>query len=266
MSTQQQTLGTFAGTMRSTTGELNGEKDNDSVRERTSTTTLAASSPASTSASVSGSRVGEHAGVLPERVRDPVESAFAEPVGETGAINNVNVNSGVGVELSLSALAKDFEVCEHDERRGYVTLDLNGVEASIRVYASGGVTVTGTTTADGVMEALRGVHEFLNSKVGVETLWEPIEVSNIVVGYKECELNLNQLSIVLGRNVQYEPETFPGALYRGSVECDDLDDGSTVMAFSSGQLNVTGASSTGAARRRRDELMRLVDKYGVSVE
>jgi len=58
----------------------------------------------------------------------------------------------------------------------------------------------------------------------------------------ESELNLNALAIGFGLdNIEYEPEVFPGLIYRSS----DLN--TTVIMFEDGQFTVVDASSESAA-------------------
>ncbi|MCK4443187.1 MAG: TATA-box-binding protein, partial [Thermoplasmata archaeon] len=76
-----------------------------------------------------------------------------------------------------------------------------------------------------------------------------IEVQNIVASSDlETEINLNAIAISLGlEKVEYEPEQFPGLVYR-------LDDPKVVvLLFGSGKLVCTGA-------RKPEDVERAVEK------
>jgi transcription initiation factor TFIID TATA-box-binding protein len=75
-------------------------------------------------------------------------------------------------------------------------------------------------------------------EVGVEVLPDPeIEIVNIVASADiGTELNLNQVAIALGlENIEYEPEQFPGLVYRLRIPKVVL------LLFSTGKIICTGA-------------------------
>ncbi|MGH2669960.1 MAG: TATA-box-binding protein, partial [bacterium] len=87
-------------------------------------------------------------------------------------------------------------------------------------------------------------------QAGVKVDREPvIQVQNIVASADlESELNLNAIAIGLGlERVEYEPEQFPGLVYR--LEEPKV----VVLLFGSGKLVCTGA-------RRPEDAQRAVEK------
>ena len=76
--------------------------------------------------------------------------------------------------------------------------------------------------------------------IGIKTLENPeITVQNIVASADlHTILNLNAIAIGLGlENIEYEPEQFPGLVYR--IDVPKV----VVLIFSSGKLVVTGGKS-----------------------
>jgi transcription initiation factor TFIID TATA-box-binding protein len=105
------------------------------------------------------------------------------------------------------------------------------------LFRSGKVVCTGAKGLDQVKQAIDKVMEQVR-KAGVTLDIEPkIDVQNIVassdLGQK---VNLNVIAITLGLDrVEYEPEQFPGLVYR-------LDDPKVVLLiFGSGKLVCAGA-------------------------
>ena len=117
------------------------------------------------------------------------------------------------------------------------------------LFRSGKVVCTGAKSLDQVKLAIDKVTTQIR-KAGISLDSEPkIEVQNIVassdLGQK---INLNVIAITLGlERVEYEPEQFPGLVYR-------LDQPKVVLLlFGSGKLVCTGA-------RRPQDVEAAVDK------
>ena len=117
------------------------------------------------------------------------------------------------------------------------------------LFRSGKVVCTGAKSLDQVKLAIDKVTTQIR-KAGISLDSEPkIEVQNIVassdLGQK---INLNVIAITLGlERVEYEPEQFPGLVYR-------LDEPKVVLLlFGSGKLVCTGA-------RKPQDVEAAVDK------
>ena len=75
---------------------------------------------------------------------------------------------------------------------------------------------------------------------GIDTYDEPqVAVTNIVCSYDMGRyINLNKVVITLNlENIEYEPEQFPGLIYRG--------DNGTALIFSSGKVILAGFKDPG---------------------
>jgi transcription initiation factor TFIID TATA-box-binding protein len=88
----------------------------------------------------------------------------------------------------------------------------------------------------------------LFDELGIDEVDDSFGVRNIVCTDEfGRELDLNKLTVELGlENVEYEPEQFPGLIYRA-------DDG-VVLVFNSGKVVVTGATSEEGAEEAFREL------------
>ncbi len=86
-------------------------------------------------------------------------------------------------------------------------------------------------------------------EIGISVIDEPeVKVQNIVASADlGVDLNLNAIAIGLGlENIEYEPEQFPGLVYR-------LDNPRVVvLIFGSGKMVVTG----GKALKMREKLLK----------
>lgn len=167
---------------------------------------------------------------------------------------NVVGSGKLGMELDLYALATDLDVdtkYDPDEHTGmHIRL---GSGALITLYRTGSYHIVGV---DSVEELFASRDKFLElvKDVGVEidTLItdDPFAVRNIVTTTSLGKsLNLNALAIGLGlEQVEYEPEQFPGLVYRPT----NLD--AVVLIFGSGKLVITGVTSIDDADRVRESV------------
>ncbi len=159
---------------------------------------------------------------------------------DTVKIQNVVGSTGIDQELALEQLAKDLEGSDYnpDNFPGLI-YRLQDPKATTLIFRSGKIVCTGSQSVDLLTEAITIVFDKL-SQLGIPVPEEPdITIQNIVSGADLGEaLNLNALAIGLGlESVEYEPEQFPGLVYR-------LDDPSVViLLFGSGKLVITGAKT-----------------------
>lgn len=74
------------------------------------------------------------------------------------------------------------------------------------------------------------------------------------------ELDLSAIAVLLGiENTEYEPEQFPGVIYR---ENDRI----TMLLFSSGKFVVTGSTSYGQALSSVERLLDLFSQANIPIE
>ena len=180
--------------------------------------------------------------------------------------NDIVVVNAVGsgsldAEFDLERVASDIgSIAEYDPDK-YPGIYLRFEEDAplITVYRTGKYIVTG---ADSEKQA-HGIRErFLNLLAengmisGPEDEW--FRIQNLVCTAELDEsLNLNALAIGLGlENTEYEPEQFPGLIYRPPGA------DSVVLLFASGRVVITGSPNLDAAEQTfaalRDEVTELV--------
>jgi transcription initiation factor TFIID TATA-box-binding protein len=165
-------------------------------------------------------------------------------------IENVVASASLGTELDLQALAVSLDGADYEpEQFPGLIYRLKEPKTATLLFRSGKVVCTGAKSLDQVKLAIDKVTTQIR-KAGISLDSEPkIEVQNIVassdLGQK---INLNVIAITLGlERVEYEPEQFPGLVYR-------LDEPKVVLLlFGSGKLVCTGA-------RRPQDVEAAVDK------
>jgi len=179
---------------------------------------------------------------------------------ETITIENVVASTGIGQELDLQSVAMDLEGADYDPEQfpGLVYRTVNPKSAAL-IFRSGKIVCTGAKSTDAVHESLNIVFDELR-KLEIPVDDEPeITVQNIVTSADLGEsLNLNAIAIGLGlENIEYEPEQFPGLVYR--LEEPDV----VALLFGSGKLVITGGKTPDDARDAVDVIAERLDELGL---
>ena len=178
-------------------------------------------------------------------------SADSDPK-ETIEIENVVASTAIGQELDLEKVTLDMEGADYDPEQfpGLVYRTKDPKTAAL-IFRSGKIVCTGAKSTDDVHKGLAIVFEKLRD-LGIDVDEDPdIKVQNIVASADlGNDLNLNAIAIGLGlENIEYEPEQFPGLVYR-------LDDPEVVvLLFGSGKLVVTGGEKSEDADRAVDTIV-----------
>jgi transcription initiation factor TFIID TATA-box-binding protein len=153
-------------------------------------------------------------------------------------VQNIVATTSLGKDVSLTKLARTQPNTEYnpDTFPGLV-LRVKKPKSAVLVFSSGNLVCTGTKSVAQVREVVVQVIKQLK-KIGVNVTAKPkITVQNIVAsGAISLDLNLNTLALEL-ENTEYEPEQFPGLVYK-------LDEPTaTFLLFSNGKLVCTGTKN-----------------------
>jgi len=179
---------------------------------------------------------------------------------ETINIENVVASTGIGQELDLQSVAMDLEGADYDPEQfpGLVYRTQDPKSAAL-IFRSGKIVCTGAKSTDDVYESLNIVFDELRG-LGIDVPSNPeITIQNIVSsGDLGSAVNLNAIAIGFGlENIEYEPEQFPGLVYR-------MDDPNVVtLIFGSGKVVVTGAKEPADAGRALDVISSRLDELGL---
>ena len=178
----------------------------------------------------------------------------------TISIENVVASTGIGQELDLQSVAMDLEGADYDPEQfpGLVYRTQSPKSAAL-IFRSGKIVCTGANSTEAVHESLDIVFDKLRDlQIPVDD--EPdVTVQNIVTSADlGTDLNLNAIAIGLGlENIEYEPEQFPGLVYR-------LDDPDVVaLLFGSGKLVITGGKEPSDAEAAVDVITERLDELGL---
>ena len=186
-----------------------------------------------------------------------------EDPAETLEIENVVASTDIGSELDLEAVAVDMVGAAYnpDQFPGLV-YRMQDPKSAALIFRSGKVVCTGAKSPTGVVEAIELVFDELGD-LNIRPKDDPdITIQNIVTsGDLKERLNLNAIAIGLGlEDVEYEPEQFPGLVYR-------LDDPDVVaLLFGSGKTVITGGKEPDDAEEALDVILDELTHLGLVSE
>jgi len=153
-------------------------------------------------------------------------------------IVNVVATTSLCKELDLQTLANALEGARYDkERFPGIVYRIREPKAAMLLFHSGKVVCTGAKNLDEVRTAIDQLVKQLGA-IGVLVTKKPeVIVQNIVASADlGGVINLSTLAISLGLDrVEYEPEQFPGLVYRMS------DPKVVMLLFGSGKMICVGA-------------------------
>jgi transcription initiation factor TFIID TATA-box-binding protein len=153
-------------------------------------------------------------------------------------VQNIVATTSLEKDVSLSKLARTQPNTEYNpETFPGLVLRIKKPKSAVLVFSSGNLVCTGVKSVAQVREVINQVIKQLK-KINVKVTIKPkINVQNIVAsGSIDLDLNLNTLSLEL-ENTEYEPEQFPGLVYKL------VNPTATFLLFSNGKLVCTGTKN-----------------------
>ena len=167
-------------------------------------------------------------------------------------IENVVASATIAEELNIEALSMLLDDADYEpEQFPGVIYRLKEPKVAILIFRSGKVVCTGAKSIDSVRKAFELLTQQLKD-AGISVVKSPeVIVQNMVATWDTGQaLDLTAITLSFGlERVEYEPEQFPGLVFR-------LSDPKVVMLFfKSGKVVCTGAKSI-------EDLERAVDIVG----
>jgi|TARA_B100002003_G_scaffold251161_1_gene293377 transcription initiation factor TFIID TATA-box-binding protein len=173
-------------------------------------------------------------------------------------IENVVASASLGqkFDLELITLAIDKVEYEPEQFPGLV-YHLDKPKAAALIFGSGKIVCTG---AKSIPEAKIAISRIIDKirEGGTEITGKPeVIIQNVVATANlHAELNLDAIAIGLD-NTEYEPEQFPGLVYRMKVPKVVL------LLFGSGKIVCTGAKSVGDAEQAAKNVRKKLAGLGL---
>ncbi len=153
-------------------------------------------------------------------------------------IQNIVVSANTHTKFSLEMLATSLDEAEYEpESFPGLVYRVSNPKASTLIFTTGKIICSGSKSFEDAKKAIENVVKDFK-KLGIEVSKKvDIEIVNIVASANlKAKLDLNKIVFELGE-CEYEPEQFPGLVYR-------LDVPKVVfLIFNSGKIVCTGAKN-----------------------
>src|SRR3990167_4684298 len=168
---------------------------------------------------------------------------------------NIVVSTSLKHDIPLEKMAATLSNTEYNpEQFPGLVIRIKEPKTSALIFSSGKVVCTGARSMDKVEESIKKIIKSLE-KINIKITIKPeIQIQNIVAsGTVGMDLNLNTLAMKL-ENTEYEPEQFPGLVYK-------LPEAkATFLLFSNGKVVCTGTKSEQEVHQALDKLIENLKK------
>ena len=171
------------------------------------------------------------------------------------SVVNIVVSSSLEHAVPLEKMAATLSNTEYNpEQFPGLVIRIKEPKTSALIFSSGKIVCTGARSMDKVEESIKKIIKSLE-KIGIKITIKPeIKIQNIVAsGNIGKDLNLNTLAMKLP-NTEYEPEQFPGLVYKLA------EAKATFLLFSNGKIVCTGTKSEKEVRGALDKLIEHLKK------
>ena len=184
------------------------------------------------------------------------ETVKKQKTGEkTIEVVNIVVSTSLEHDIPLEKMAATLSNTEYNpEQFPGLVIRIKDPKTSALIFSSGKVVCTGARTIEDVEASLVKIIKSLE-KIGIKIIVKPvITIQNIVAsGSVGMDLNLNTLALKL-ENTEYEPEQFPGLVYKLHAAK------ATFLLFSNGKVVCTGTKSEDQVHVALDMLIENLKK------
>jgi transcription initiation factor TFIID TATA-box-binding protein len=169
---------------------------------------------------------------------------------KTIKVVNIVVSASLGHDIPLEKMAATLPNTEYNpEQFPGLVMRIKEPKTSALIFSSGKIVCTGARSMEKVHESVKNIIKSL-AKINIKIKQYPeINIQNIVAaGSVGMDLNLNILAMKLD-NTEYEPEQFPGLVYKLPQQK------ATFLLFSNGKVVCTGTKSQEEVHAALDKLI-----------
>ena len=156
-------------------------------------------------------------------------------------IENIVASGTIADSVDLDLIAGSLKNCKHNkEKFPGAVYHMEQPKAAALIFASGRVVITGNRNPEDVEVSLHTILEDFKA-AGIACKNTPrVTITNIVCSYNlGVPLNLTRIMISLldKESIEYEPEVFPGLVFRIA------DPKVVFLLFASGKIIITGGKN-----------------------
>ncbi len=158
--------------------------------------------------------------------------------------------------INLEKLARKLEDAEYfpEQFPGLIYRNKKPPKSTFLIFSSGIMTCTGTKSVKDMHNAIKNMINLLK-ECGIKIKTYKPTIQNIVASSNlGGRIDLDKLLKL--ENVEYEPASFPGMVYRTKF-------GITFLLFYSGKIIIAGSKNVEEMEKMLDELIKLFEYKGI---
>ena len=179
---------------------------------------------------------------------------------DTVKVENIVASVKLCDAIDLAAVSAKIPEADYNKRRfPGIVLRFDSPKVAALLFSSGKVVLTGAKHSDILKEGMQHLVRLMK-EIGVEVPKNPgYSIQNIVTSaYVGKRINLNKIAMTLSFDkVEYEPEQFPGLVYR--IE----NPKAVVLMFGSGKFIVTGSKNEEDAKSAVLKMYGILSEHGL---
>ena len=175
-------------------------------------------------------------------------------------VQNIVAFTTLGKPISLDKLLREVEDTEwQPEQFPGLVYKIKNPRASALIFSQGKIVCTGTKSLEDLKDAMKKiVKRIREAGIPMPNKYET-KVENLVASTKiKGDLHLDEIAAVL-ENSEYEPEQFPGLVYRIS------EPRVAFLLFTSGRIIVAGAQNLDSVHRALAKFKENLEAIGIKV-
>ena len=190
-------------------------------------------------------------------------------------IQNIVSTANLECELNLKAIALLLENAVYNPKRfSGLIMRIKEPKSTALIFNNGKMVVLGAKTEEDSKKASRKFAKTLKS-LNFNVIFKNFRIQNIVASCDvKFEIRLNALNLymkVKGKKPHYEPEVFPGLIYRYSDNNSNYNENNNklnlvFLVFSSGKIVITGAKSRDQIYNAFNEFYALLNNFNQSLK
>ncbi|MEK6977339.1 MAG: TATA-box-binding protein [Candidatus Hydrothermarchaeota archaeon] len=164
-------------------------------------------------------------------------------------VENVVASTALGQKFDLAVITGGMDKVEYEpEQFPGLVYHLDEPKAAALIFGSGKIVCTGAKSIpDAKLAIERIVEKIAEAGITINKIPEVVVQNVVATANLNAELNLDAIAISLD-NTEYEPEQFPGLVYRMH------DPKVVLLLFGSGKIVCTGAKSIPDAERAAENI------------
>ncbi len=170
-------------------------------------------------------------------------------------IENIVATVSIDQKIDLEEIERKLNNVDYEpEQFPGLIFRLEKPRITALIFKSGKMVITGAKSTEELIRAVKTIFAILRKHGIVGKVRPRIQIQNIVASANlNVDVNLEKAALLLD-NSMYEPEQFPGLIYR--LESPRV----VLLLFSSGKMVVTGAKKEEEVKRAVEEVYKRLEE------